>query len=89
MQNKEKPPQKDLARAMIGCWVFAVLMFGACVWSFLHRSDLVIKKETVPIDIYNSLLDLMLFLAIQMPLYLGLAFLYFGYAIWKAYRKLK
>jgi hypothetical protein len=86
--RKEKPPEKDLAPAMIGCWIFALIMFGCCAWTFLHRTDLVIKKDTVPIDTYNSVLGLMLFLSLQMPLYLGLAFSAFGYMIWKAHRKL-
>src|SRR3954471_14198125 len=87
--NKEKSPEKDIASAMIGCWIFALIMFGCCAWAFLHRADLVIKKDTVPIDTYNGVLDLMLLFAIQMPLTLGLAFFSFGYTIWKAHRKLR
>jgi hypothetical protein len=87
--QKQKPPEKDLALAMIGCWIFALMMFGSCAWAFLHRTDLVIKKDTVPISTYNSVLDLVLVLTIQMPFYLGLAFFSFGYIIWKAHRKLR
>jgi hypothetical protein len=87
--RKEKPPEDDLAPAMIGCWFLAVLMFGSCIWTFLHRSAFAIKKDTVPISAYNGVVDLALFLAIQMPLVLGLAFFAFGCLIWKAYRKLR
>ena len=83
----EKPPEKDLAPAMVGCWIFALMLFGSCAWAFLHKTDLVVNKDTIAIDRYNSVLDLMLFFAIQMPLYLGLAFFAFGYVIWKAHRK--
>jgi hypothetical protein len=63
------------------------MMFGSSAWSYWHRNDLVIKKPSVPISTYNGVLDLALFLTIQMALYLGVAFFIIGYMVWKAYRK--
>ena len=87
--RKEKPPERDLVGAMVLSGAAALMMFGSSVWAYFHRSDLVIKKDSVPIATYNSLLDLTLFLATHMTLYLGVAFFCICYLIWKAYRKYK
>jgi hypothetical protein len=86
---KEKPLGRDLVAAMILCAVLTLMMFGSSAWAYLHRSDLVIKKDSVPIATYNSVLDLALFLTTHMTLYLGVAFFCIGYLILKAYRKYK
>ena len=87
--HKAKPLGKDLVAAMILCVVLSLMMFGSSAWAYLHRNDLVIKKDSVPIATYNSVLDLTLFLATHMTLYLGVAFFCIGYLILKAYRKYK
>jgi hypothetical protein len=83
----EKPPERDLIGAMILSAAAALLMFVSSAWAYFHRGDLVIKKDSVPIATYNSVLDLTLFLATHMTLYLGVAFFCICYLIWKAYRK--
>jgi amino acid permease len=85
--RKEKPPERDLIAPMILSAVAALMMFGSSAWAYFHRGDLVIKKVSVPIATYNSLLDLTLEMAIHMTLYLGVAFFCICYFIWKAYRK--
>jgi len=86
--QKEKP-HRSLLAAMILCAVLSLMMFGAAAWAYWHRDDLVIKKDSVPISTYNSVLDLTLFLTTHMTLYLGVAFFCIGYLILKAYRKYK
>jgi hypothetical protein len=87
--RKEKPPEKELVYPMIYCAFVTLLLFGGAALAFIHRGDFVIKKETVPISTYNSLLDLLLTLTTQIPLYLGIGFLWVTYAMFRAYRKCK
>jgi hypothetical protein len=85
--RKEKPPEKDLIYPMVFSAVLALGLFVVSAWAFIHRGDLVIKKDAVPIANYNSLLDLVLTLTTQIPLYLGVAFFWMTYAMFRAYRK--
>jgi amino acid permease len=85
--RKEKPPERDLISAMTLSAFGALLMFGSSAWTYFHRGNFVIKKDSVPIATYNSLLDLTLEMATHMSLYLGVAFFCICYFIWKAYRK--
>ena len=87
--RKEKPPERDIIGAMVLSAAAALMLFGTSAWAYFHRSDLVIKKDSVPIATYNSLLDLTLFLATHMTLYLGVAFCCICSLIWNAYRKNK
>jgi hypothetical protein len=85
--HKEKPPEKDLICPMVFCAFLGLGLFVVSAWAFIHRGDLVIKKEAVPIANYNRLLDLVLTLTTQMPIYLGLAFFWITYALFRTYRK--
>lgn len=87
--RKEKPAEKQLVCPMIFCAFMTLALFVVSGWAFIHRGDLVIKKETVPIATYNSLLDLVLTLTTQIPLYLGVAFFWITYAMFRTYRKFK
>ena len=87
--RKEKPAEKELVYPMIFCGFMTLALFVVSGWAFIHRGDLVIKKETVPVAIYNSLLDLVNTLTTQIPLYLGVAFFWITYAMFRAYQKCK
>jgi hypothetical protein len=87
--RKEKPPEKELVYPMIYCAFVTLALFVVSAWAYVHRGDFVIKKETVPIATYNSLLDLVLTLTTQIPLYLGVGFFWVTYAMFRAYRKFK
>lgn len=91
MENSRKETSigKELIPAMILCVVSSLTMFASSAWAYFHKSDLLIEKDSVPIATYNGVLDLMLFLATHMTLYLGVAFFCIGYLILKAYRKHK
>lgn len=86
---KERPPQKDLAAALFLSLIATVIMFGCSAWAYVHREDLVIKRDSVPIATYNSVLDLALFMATNMTLWLGVTFFVISYIVFKAYRKCK
>ena len=72
---------------MIGCTVFALMMFVASAWAYTHRTGFVIKGDTVPIHMYESLLTLRLFLGIQLTFWIGISYFCIGFTLWKAYRK--
>ena len=80
-------PERDLVMAMTLSSFCALVMFVSSAWAYFHRFDLVVKKESVSISTYNSVLDLTLFLSTHMTLYLGIAFFCISYMILKAYRK--
>ena len=63
-------------------------MLGFSAWTFFHKDQFAINKETVPISAYNSVVDLALFLMIQMGSYIAVAFLGFRFVVWNAYRKI-
>lgn len=83
----EKPPEKELVYPIIFCAFMTLALFVVAAWAFGHRGDLVIRKETVSIATYNRLLDLVLTLTTQIPLYLGIAFFWLTYAMFRAYKK--
>jgi hypothetical protein len=87
--NNEKLLERYLLVAVIGSSVSALIMFVCSAWAYFHKHDFVIEKTSVPIDMYNSLVDLMLVLAIQVTFWVGIVFFCIGYVVWKAYWKHK
>ena len=74
---------------MIYCAFVTVALFGGAALAYIHRGDLVIKKQTVSIAAYNSLLDLVYTLTTEIPVFLGVGFFWVTYAMFRAYRKFK
>ena len=64
-------------------------MFALSASTFVKKSGYVINSETVPIATYNSVLSWALFMTIELALMQGVAFLGFGFMVWKAYRQIK
>ena len=74
---------------MIYSAFLTLALFVSAAFAYLHQGDLVIKKQTVPIATYNSLLELVITLTTQMPLYIGVGSFWVTYAMFRAYRKCK
>jgi hypothetical protein len=89
--RKEKSPERDLVVAIIACLFFGLFAFSFSVWVYFHRHDFDVLhgRASVSTSTFNSVLDLMLFLALYVVPSFGLGFLGICYMVWKAYRKCK